>query len=195
MRPTLWPSFTRASARFTATVVLPTPPLPLATATRFFTPGMGWRSGCCIGAGGMWLPCLDAEIEERFLDCAGRRFAGAKRKRNSACSARNDNSFIRAARIFVHRRLVVLQQLRICAVAFFVLFAGAAGARVVAAHFCAGAGRCGRFGLRGAGLILQLFLLALLLALHFAGEGWQALWRRVIRPRCGAGVRPGRSPH
>src|ERR1700675_4700749 len=53
MRPTLWPSFTRARARLTATVVLPTPPLPLATATRFFTPGMGWRSGCGIGAGGI----------------------------------------------------------------------------------------------------------------------------------------------
>src|SRR4029077_20410747 len=90
MRPTLWPSFTRARARLTATVVLPTPPLPLATATRFFTPGMGWRSGCGMGAGGMWLPCLDAEIEERFLDSAGRRFAGAK-QRNSACSARNDD--------------------------------------------------------------------------------------------------------
>ena len=37
--------YARASARLTATVVLPTPPLPLATATRFFTPGMGWRSG------------------------------------------------------------------------------------------------------------------------------------------------------
>src|SRR6266849_7336959 len=54
-RPTLWPSFTRASARLTATVVLPTPPLPLAMATRFFTPGMGWRSGiCCGAAGGIW---------------------------------------------------------------------------------------------------------------------------------------------
>src|SRR5580704_1129336 len=51
MRPTLWPSFTRARARFTATVVLPTPPLPLAMATRFFTPGIGWRSGCSCGAG------------------------------------------------------------------------------------------------------------------------------------------------
>src|SRR5229473_1027760 len=50
-KPTLLPSFAKASARFTATVVLPTPPLPLATATRFFTPGIGWRSGCCIGAG------------------------------------------------------------------------------------------------------------------------------------------------
>src|SRR5579863_2530154 len=49
-RPTLWPSFWRARARLTATVVLPTPPLPEATATRFFTPGMGWRSGIGCGA-------------------------------------------------------------------------------------------------------------------------------------------------
>src|SRR5262249_30181394 len=50
-KPTLLPSFTSASARFTATVVLPTPPLPLATAIRFFTPGIGWRWGICCGAG------------------------------------------------------------------------------------------------------------------------------------------------
>src|SRR5580704_9855431 len=71
MRPTLWPSFTRARARLTATVVLPTPPLPLAMATRFFTPGMGWRSGCgcCIGAGGIWLLSRDRKKERksRFL--------------------------------------------------------------------------------------------------------------------------------
>src|SRR6266436_2100986 len=99
-KPTLWPSFTSASARFTAIVVLPTPPLPLATATRFFTPGIGWRSGICCGAGpgGIRLRFLLAETEERFLGCAGRRFpagpessiAGAKRKKKSARSARND---------------------------------------------------------------------------------------------------------
>src|SRR5580693_34814 len=54
IRPTLCPSFTNARARLTATVVLPTPPLPLAMATRFFTPGIGWRGGigCCCGAPG-----------------------------------------------------------------------------------------------------------------------------------------------
>jgi hypothetical protein len=57
------------------------------------------------------------------------------------------------------------------AVAFFVFFAGAAGAGVVAAYFCAGADGFWSFGLCGAGLILQLFLLALLFALHFAGKG------------------------
>src|SRR5271155_1575651 len=81
MRPTLWPSFTRARARLTATVVLPTPPLPLATATRFFTPGMGWRSGWGMGAGGICSPFLLAETEERFLDFACRRSAGAEPKK------------------------------------------------------------------------------------------------------------------
>src|ERR1700726_276554 len=40
-------------ARLTATVVLPTPPFPLATATRFFTPAMGIFSGWPIGLPGI----------------------------------------------------------------------------------------------------------------------------------------------
>src|SRR6266852_5376719 len=71
MRPTLWPSFERASARLTATVVLPTPPLPLATATRFFTPGIAWRSGIGWGAGGMLqfllLSCPAARTKDSWL--------------------------------------------------------------------------------------------------------------------------------
>src|SRR3990167_3484796 len=43
-RPTLRPRARRATARLTATVDFPTPPLPLATATILFTPSMrGWR--------------------------------------------------------------------------------------------------------------------------------------------------------
>ena len=38
-RPTAAPSRASATARFTATVLLPTPPLPDATASTFFTPG------------------------------------------------------------------------------------------------------------------------------------------------------------
>jgi hypothetical protein len=49
-------------------------------------------------------------------------------------------------------------------VAFFVFFAGAAGAGIVAAYFCCGADWLGRFGLGGAGLVLQILLLALLFA-------------------------------
>src|SRR5208337_4592900 len=42
---------------FTATVVFPTPPFPLAIAIRFFTPGICWRSGVCPGIwpGGIYL--------------------------------------------------------------------------------------------------------------------------------------------
>src|SRR5712692_8007775 len=50
--PTTAPRRASAIAKFTATVVLPTPPLPLATAIRFFTPGMGAACGPC-GLGGM----------------------------------------------------------------------------------------------------------------------------------------------
>ena len=41
--PDLLPHFASASARLTATVVLPTPPLPAPTAMTFFTPGIGCR--------------------------------------------------------------------------------------------------------------------------------------------------------
>src|SRR5271170_4696483 len=51
-KPTVAPSFFSAMARFTATVVLPTPPLPLATAMRFFTPSMGAFEALGPGDGG-----------------------------------------------------------------------------------------------------------------------------------------------
>ena len=40
----LLPHFASAMARFTASVVLPTPPLPAPTAMTFFTPGSGCRA-------------------------------------------------------------------------------------------------------------------------------------------------------
>src|SRR6185437_10085947 len=46
MRPTFWPAAWRARARLAATVDLPTPPLPLATARRFLTPGRAIFCGC-----------------------------------------------------------------------------------------------------------------------------------------------------
>src|SRR5580693_4896917 len=52
--PTSAPNCFSASARFTATVVFPTPPFPLATATRFFTPWIGSLGGWGIGGGGMF---------------------------------------------------------------------------------------------------------------------------------------------
>ena len=54
------------------------------------------------------------------------------------------------------------------AAALLVLLAAAARAGIVAADLGAGADRLGRFGLGGAGLLLELLLLALLAALDFA---------------------------
>src|SRR5271165_290460 len=79
---------------------------------------------------------------------------------------------------------IVRAALSVGAVAFFVLFARPAGAGVVAAYFCACADRFWRFGLRGACLILQFFLLALLLALHLASEFGQALRRWFAGAGC-----------
>src|SRR6185312_6052492 len=50
-RPVLYPRCASAIARFTETVVFPTPPLPLPTAIRFFTPGMGSFGCCCCCPG------------------------------------------------------------------------------------------------------------------------------------------------
>src|SRR5260370_13841413 len=55
-------------------------------------------------------------------------------------------------------------------VALLVLLPRAAGASIVAAHFCANLYGPRGFGLRGAGLILQILLLALLFALELAGD-------------------------
>ena len=55
--------------------------------------------------------------------------------------------------------------------AFLVFLAGAAGTGIVPADFGAGANGLRRFGLGGSCLVLQLFLLALLLAFHFARKG------------------------
>src|SRR5271163_4926524 len=60
MRPTLWPSLARATARLTERVVLPTPPLPEPMATMLATPGRFW------GAGGA--PCA-AMVELLLLVC------------------------------------------------------------------------------------------------------------------------------
>ena len=44
--PTVAPSAARASARFTAVVLLPTPPLPEATAMMFLMPGTSFTPRC-----------------------------------------------------------------------------------------------------------------------------------------------------
>src|SRR5580693_1601684 len=169
MRPTLCPRLTNARARLTATVVLPTPPLPLATATRFFTPGMGWRSGWGwgIGPGGIGLGFLPggAKIEKR----------NSKYKTRHSCERMDhkrqgrDLDRLKSGPLVARRgrgKPRPYRGTRSCVgtVAFFVFFAGAAGAGIVAAYFCACTDGLWRFGLLGARLVLQFFLLALLLA-------------------------------
>src|SRR5713101_2485788 len=73
------------------------------------------------------------------------------------------------------------------AVAFLVFFAGAARTGIIAADFGAGADGLGRFGLRGAGLILQIFLLALLAALDLPGDFRETLRLACCGARGGAG--------
>src|SRR5258705_321667 len=80
-----------------------------------------------------------------------------------------------------------LLRLRCGAVAFFVFFAGTAGAWVVAAYFGAGADGLRRFGLGGAGLILQIFLLALLAAFNLSGDFGKTLRLAFAGTRGGAG--------
>src|SRR6267378_6210102 len=165
-KPTLWPSFTNARARFTATVVFPTPPFPLATATRFFTPGIGWRSGCCwrAGPGGIGFLCSRTGI----LACP--LFNQARLNFSSRLQQRQDR----------HECLSYSR-----AVAFLILLPGAARARIVASDFCADLHGFRRFRLCRAGLILQIFLLALLAAFDFSRDGGQML--RLAGPRGRAG--------
>src|SRR5437879_6396125 len=68
-----------AIARFTATVVLPTPPLPLATAISVLTPGMGIFSCGAVGFAGVGgiqghhrLRLLREQATRRVLEAASR---------------------------------------------------------------------------------------------------------------------------
>src|SRR5262245_28259700 len=65
MSPTRWPCIWRASARLAATVDLPTPPLPLATAMIWRTPS---RAGIDCGPGCMCVLGLlrVAQVAEQF---------------------------------------------------------------------------------------------------------------------------------
>ena len=73
-----------------------------------------------------------------------------------------------------------------CAVAFFVFFAGTAGAGVVATYFGACADWLRSFSLCGAGLVLQILLLALLFALELAGDFGKTLGLAFADTRGGA---------
>src|ERR1700674_15641 len=72
------------------------------------------------------------------------------------------------------------------AVAFLVLLPGAAWARIVAPDFCPDLHGFRRFRLCRAGLILQIFLLALLAALDFPRDGGQMLRLAGTRSRTGS---------
>ncbi len=94
--PTRAPSFERATARFTATVVLPTPPLPAPTAITFFTPG----------SGGLPYSGADADRTENamvtptLLTPGTAATAARARSRTSSRAATEglDNSMVTAAR-------------------------------------------------------------------------------------------------
>src|SRR5262245_8266044 len=65
--PTLWPAMCSASARLAATVDLPTPPFPLATAITCFTPGSDNFGGICgFMVYLVWLFLLLAQLAEEF---------------------------------------------------------------------------------------------------------------------------------
>src|SRR5580658_5705336 len=79
IKPTRWPILLSAIARLTATVVLPTPPLPDPTATIFFTPGKATGAGVacpCAIRNSLFSYCLNsnftgAELDGRVRDRAG----------------------------------------------------------------------------------------------------------------------------
>src|SRR5260370_11507669 len=161
-KPTLLPRFAKASARFTATVVLPTPPLPLATATRFFTPGIGCRSGCCIGAGPGGICFL--LVRQAFLPVLRQSITLNLRRRLSKMQDRQEClSYSRP-------------------VAFLIFLPRSARAGIVAPNLRARANGLRRFGLRRPGLILQIFLLTLLAAFDFPRHGRQRLRLALTRP-------------
>src|SRR5438270_13051830 len=92
IRPTRWPCICRASARLADTVDLPTPPLPLATATRCLTAGRATLAGICgcIGGGPSGAFAQLAQVFERVDagvvavvpdDLVGVRPAGGHRHR------------------------------------------------------------------------------------------------------------------
>ena len=79
--PTEAPSAASASARFTAVVLLPTPPLPDATATMFFTFG----SSCtprCTACGTIFVPITTLTL---LTPGTVRAAAMSERRSDSSC--------------------------------------------------------------------------------------------------------------
>src|SRR5215469_8360297 len=207
-KPTLWPSFASARARFTATVVFPTPPFPLATATRFLIPGIAWRSGICPGIvpGGMaqCSPLIRASQKpSETLQVA--RAQAAARSDHTVCPPLRADPPVGMACCFCGPAKASIKRLTLdrspqtglpgassaCAVALLIFFPRTARTRIVASHLGAGSDRLGGFCLRGPGLILHLLLLPFLLALECPRKVRQALrrhlhaCRRTGSGRCG----------
>src|SRR5687768_4364391 len=78
--PTRAPLFDNATAKFTATVVLPTPPLPAPTAITFLTPGSGGLP--CSGA--------DTDFTTKRLSMSTCETPGSLSAAALACSASAD---------------------------------------------------------------------------------------------------------
>src|SRR6476660_7643873 len=101
MSPTRWPRRERASARFAATVLFPTPPFPDATATLKRTSGSSAASGGGtptaprggIGAGSRtssWIVTAWTPGSERRRSVASRRISSAARGDDVCISSRNE---------------------------------------------------------------------------------------------------------
>src|SRR5580698_525702 len=85
MSPTRWPSLESATAKLTATVVLPTPPLPEPTATIFATPGSATGAGIACECAIITTPLSIQILQERAFE----RFSRPERGRHgSSCNTR-----------------------------------------------------------------------------------------------------------
>ncbi len=93
-KPTDAPRRCSAMARLTATVVLPTPPFPLATAIKFFTPGIGglagWGGGVPGGIGGIrdLSNCLFLAFDFQLSTFDSLGIIGCRVRRGQAAHAR-----------------------------------------------------------------------------------------------------------
>ena len=78
--PTLAPSAASASARLTAVVLLPTPPLPEATATMFLTLGRSGTPRCTA-----WATTRELTVTLTLPTPATLRAASISRRRRLSC--------------------------------------------------------------------------------------------------------------
>src|SRR5438552_395694 len=113
-------------------------------ATRFFTPGIGWRGGscCCCGAGGI--------VNGNLSESRAPEFSSRKRCSANVWCLCHLNPAVWDTTAAIGLFVQALPQSKASlplAVAFFVFFAAAARAGIIAADFCCGANRLRRLGL------------------------------------------------